>query len=216
MSATYFEIGRMIVEQEQQGEKRAEYGKNLIKDLSAYLGNKFGQGFSETNLRSFRKFFLIYSNKVIQQMPSAESENAVIMQKGQMPSAFFKLSWSHYQVLMRIENENERNFYEIEAEKGQWSVEQLKRQYHSSLYERLALSKNKNEVIKLANEGQVVRKSQDLLKNPLVLEFLGIEEKSEYSESDLETAIISKLQSFMLELGKGFCCAKRKIKTLSN
>ena len=189
----YFEIGRKIIEQEQEGNYRAEYGKSIIKGLSAYLTGRFGKGFSETNLRSFRIFYTIYMNKI-----------------QQMPSAIFKLSWSHYQILMRIENESERNFYEIESERQQWSVEQLKRQYHSSLYERLALSRNKKSILKLAKEGQALVSTKDMIKNPLILEFLGFNEKFEYSESDLESAIISKLQFFLLELGKGFLFEARQ------
>jgi predicted nuclease of restriction endonuclease-like (RecB) superfamily len=122
----------------------------------------------------------------------------------------FTLSWSHYLILMRIENEQERNFYEIEATKQQWSFRQLQRQYGSSLYERLALSRNKDEIKRLSNEGQTIEKPRDILKNPLVLEFLGLEEKSEYSETNLETAIILKLQKFLLEMGKGFLFEARQ------
>jgi predicted nuclease of restriction endonuclease-like (RecB) superfamily len=122
----------------------------------------------------------------------------------------FRLSWSHYVILMRIENSKERRFYEIEAINQQWTFRQLQRQYGSSLYERLALSRNKADVMRLANEGQTLEKPRDVLKNPLVLEFLGMNEKAEYSESDLETAIISKLQTFLLELGKGFLFEARQ------
>jgi predicted nuclease of restriction endonuclease-like (RecB) superfamily len=122
----------------------------------------------------------------------------------------FTLSWSHYLILMRIEKREERSFYEIEAKIQNWSEAQLKRQYHSSLYERLALSRNKEEVMRLAKEGQVIEKSEDILKNPLTLEFLGLEEHTAYSESDMENAIISKLQSFLLELGKGFLFEARQ------
>ena len=138
---------------------------------------------------------------------STANTDLAIQQKA---SAEFKLSWSHYQVLMRISDKKMRKFYEIEAFQGQWSVPQLRRQYNSSLYERLALSRNKEEVIKLANEGQVIEKPQDVLKNPFVLEFLGMEEKAVYTESDLESAIISKLQNFLLELGKGFLFEARQ------
>jgi predicted nuclease of restriction endonuclease-like (RecB) superfamily len=120
------------------------------------------------------------------------------------------LSWSHYLILMRIENPAERSFYEIELYKQNWSEKQLKRQYHSSLYERLALSRNKDEVMKLAIEGHTIVKPEDILKNPLTLEFLGMEEKDSYSESDLEHAIITKLQNFILELGKGFLFEARQ------
>lgn len=205
---TNFEIGRMIVQEEQRGQNRAKYGTTLLKTLSEYLTSQFGKGFSETNLRSFRKFYLTYQER-IEIMPSDNTEitNLAIQQKA---SAEFKLSWSHYQVLMRIQDKQMRQFYEIEALQGHWSVPQLKRQYHSSLYERLALSRNKEEVLKLANEGQIIEKPQDVLKNPFVLEFLGMEEKAVYSESDLESAIISKLQNFLLELGKGFLFEARQ------
>ena len=122
----------------------------------------------------------------------------------------FNLSWSHYLILMRIKNDNERRFYEIEAVRQQWTCRYLGRQYGSSLYERLALSRDKEAVMKLTQTGQNVGKPRDVLKNPLVLEFLDIDERSNYSESDLETAIISKLQDFLLELGKGFLFEARQ------
>ena len=123
---------------------------------------------------------------------------------------FFKLGWTHYLILMRIKNEDERRFYEIEAEREGWSYSFLKRQYHSSLYERLALSKNKDEVMRLAREGQTVEKPEDILKSPLVLEFLGMKESAAYSETELEAALISKLQDFLLELGKGYLFEARQ------
>jgi predicted nuclease of restriction endonuclease-like (RecB) superfamily len=122
----------------------------------------------------------------------------------------FMLSWSHYLILMRIKNEQERHFYEIEAAKQQWTYKQLQRQYGSSLYERLALFRNKNEILRLANEGLTITKPHDVMKNPLVLEFLGMDEKTEYSESDLESVIINKLSHFLLELGKGFLFEARQ------
>lgn len=125
-------------------------------------------------------------------------------------SAQFNLSWSHYVCLMGIKNEDERSFYEIEATNENWSVQELKRQVNSSLYERLALSKDKEGVKKMAKEGAIVTKPEDVIKNPLVLEFLGLEEKTHYSESDLETAIINKLEHFLLELGKGFLFESRQ------
>lgn len=191
MVHTYFEIGKMIIEGEQQGEIRAVYGKGVLKNLSNRLKERFGKGFSVDNLQNMRRFYSVYS-------------------KYEKPSTKFKLSWSHYLVLMRIENSNERSFYEIEAFEQNWSEPQLKRQYHSSLYERLALSRDKKEVMKLATEGQKIDKPQDLLKNPLTLDFLGLEEKYSYTESDLEHGIISKLQDFLLELGKGFLFESRQ------
>jgi len=122
----------------------------------------------------------------------------------------FRLSWSHYLVLMRIENLQERSFYEIEAAEQNWSLTQLNRQYHASLYERLALSRDKAEVLKLAQQGHIIQKPQDILKNPLTLDFLGLGEKASYSETDLEQGIISKLQDFLLELGKGFLFEARQ------
>lgn len=192
MVHTYFEIGRMIVEDEQQGKERAEYGKTVLSDLAVRLTEKFGKGFSEPNLRNMRKLFLIYSVRTfqIQQRPSTELQNSVnhaseISQKVSAGSFGFTLSWSHYLILMRIDNPAERSFYEIEALNQNWSEALLKRQYHSSLYERLALSRNKEEVMKLANEGHTVVKPVDILKNPLTLEFLGMDEKDAYSESDM-------------------------------
>ncbi|MDR1321323.1 MAG: PDDEXK nuclease domain-containing protein, partial [Gracilibacteraceae bacterium] len=219
MCAAYFEIGRMIIEEEQEGKVRAKYGKGLLKALSAYLNRRVGKGFSETTLKNARKFYQVYAPSIRQTL-FAESE------KGQSLPAFFNksqkqqtsfaesypftLGWSHYLILMRIENEQERRFYEIEAARQGWTYRQLQRQYGSSLYERLALSRDKDAVMKLAKEGQVLENPRDMLKNPLVLEFLGMEEHSEYSESDLETAIISKLQAFLLELGKGFLFEARQ------
>ena len=131
-------------------------------------------------------------------------------QKSQLITDLFKVSWTHYVVLMRIKNSEERRFYELEASIQQWTVDELKREYNSSLYERLALSRDKDEVMRLAKEGQTVEKPNDMLKNPLVLEFLNMPEDSAYSEGDLESAIISKLQKFLLELGKGFLFEARQ------
>jgi predicted nuclease of restriction endonuclease-like (RecB) superfamily len=229
---SYFLVGRMIVEREQDGKARAEYGRGLLKELSVFLNGRFKRGFSETNLRNARKFYQVYSPS-IQQLMTAESEipkrqsitagsgNLPKIQKQQLSTAefgddlklwrsVFKLSWTHYLVLMRIDKADERNFYEFEAVNQQWSVDDLKRQYHSSLYERLALSRNKSEIIRLASEGQTFEKARDMLKNPLVLEFLGLQENADYTESDLESAIINKLQKFLLELGKGFLFEARQ------
>ena len=224
MCVTYFEIGRMIVEREQDGKTRAEYGRGLLKGLSKFLTSHFGKGFSEANLKNFRQFYQIYAPS-IQQTMSAESEtrksqslisvftgkNSLSIRQSLISESYpFALSWTHYLVLIRIKNADERSFYEIEAAKEGWTVRQLQRQYGSSLYERLALSRNKDEVMRLAREGQRLEKPRDMLKNPLVLKFLGIDEKAEYSESDLETAIIWKLQKFLLELGKGFLFEARQ------
>ncbi len=193
MVKTYFEIGRLIVEDEQKGFERAEYGKETLKNLSVRLTKEFGKGFSQRNLEQMRQFYLVYS---ISQTVSAE----------------FKLSWSHYLVLMRMENLNERNFYEIEAINNNWSLRELKRQFDSALYERLILSKEKEKVKELALKGQIIEKPSDVVKDPYILEFLGLEEKPNYSENDLETEIINKLEMFLLELGKGFTFVGRQVR----
>ena len=195
MTKTYFLIGKRIVEEEQDGNKRAEYGKNLIKMLSEKLTKEFGKGFSETNLEQMRKFFKVYG------IPQTVSEEFQ-----------FNLSWSHYLILMRIEDINARNFYEIEAFENNWSLRELKRQVNSSLYERLVLSKDKEKVKELAVKGQIIEKAQDVIKDPYILEFLGLDEKSDYSENKLETEIINKLEMFLLELGKGFTFVGRQVR----
>ena len=195
MTKTYFLIGKRIVEEEQNGNKRAEYGKNLIKMLSEKLTKEFGKGFSETNLEQMRKFFKVYG------IPQTLSEEFQ-----------FNLSWSHYLILMRMEDINARNFYEIEAFENNWSLRELKRQVNSSLYERLVLSKDKEKVKELAVKGQIIEKAQDVIKDPYILEFLGLDEKSDYSENKLETEIINKLEMFLLELGKGFTFVGRQVR----
>jgi len=211
-----FEIGFRIVEQQQQGEKRAAYGKQLISELSAHLLREFGKGFSERNLRNMRKFYLTYQQRYqeIQQKPSAESlaeSSDMIWQK---PSAKFdspfKLGWSQYLFLCGIKDEHERDFYEIESVQNSWTLSELKRQFNTGLYERLALSRDKEEILNLSRYGHVISRPNDLSKEPYILEFLGLDEKNHYSESDLETAIINKLEHFLLELGKGFLFEARQ------
>jgi predicted nuclease of restriction endonuclease-like (RecB) superfamily len=192
LTTTYYEIGRQIVEFEQGGKKRAEYGESTIKQLSVDLTKQFGPGFSYRNLQQIKKFYTSFS-KV--QTVSAQS---------------FPLSWSHYVRLMSIDNTDERRFYEIESIQNSWSVRELGRQFDSSLYERLALSKDKKGLKKLATKGQIIEKPQDLFKEPYVLEFLGLNENHNYSESDLENAIINNLEHFLLELGKGFTFVARQ------
>lgn len=221
---TNFEIGRRIVEHEQQGAERAGYGETLLKNLAASLTTEFGNGFSKRNIEYIRKFYLTYRDRVPQ---IAQTPSAQLPRKGQTPSdqtaknlpvsgqsdfpaklqtlsAQFTLSWSHYIFLMGIKDAGERSFYEIEATSQNWSLREFKRQFNSGLYERLALSRDKDGVRRLAREGQIVTRPQDLLKEPYVLEFLGLDEKTRYSETDLESAIIDKLERFILELGKGF------------
>jgi len=213
---TNFEIGRRIVEHEQKGEARAEYGAALLKQPSARLTDEFGKGFSVSNLQLMRLFFVEFSPR-IQQTPSVKLPEpgarhcAVISQTGSGKSRNpFILSWSHYVLLLTIKGRDERSFYEIEATNGDWSLSELKRQKASALYERLALSRDKDGIRKLAEEGQVVTRPEDVLREPYVLEFLGIDEKAGYSETDLETAIIDHLQHFLLELGKGFLFEARQ------
>ena len=224
MVYAYYEIGWHIIENEQQGKLRATYGKNILKELSVKLTEQFGEGFSERNLEQMRQFYIVYSigqtvsdQSSISQTLSAKSNQLPIIQtaseKSQIyetPSHKFTLSWSHYLILMKIENIAERNFYEIEATNENWSVRQLARQSASSLYERLALSRNKKGVLKLANKGQTIEKPEDILKNPFTLEFLGLKEKAIYSETDLESKIIDNMQKFLLEIGKGFLFEARQ------
>lgn len=240
---TNFEIGRRIVEHEQEGASRAGYGKALLKELAAELTAEFGRGFSRSNLEYMRKFFLAYKDRASQisqmasgkistdqksQMPSGklspsrkrETPSGALAPVGsplsiwQMTSAKsavpFQLSWSQYVFLISINNPEERRFYEIEAAGGGWTLPELKRQFNSGLYERLALSRDQEGVRRLADQGQLVSRPEDLLKESYVLEFLGLDEKTTYSESDLETAIIDKLEHFLLELGKGFLFEARQ------
>jgi predicted nuclease of restriction endonuclease-like (RecB) superfamily len=230
---TNFEIGRRIVEHEQKGGKRAEYGRELLKTLSARLTEEFGKGFSVTNLQLMRKFFM--ENRIrIQQQPTVKLPSSEIQQqpagKSEVPQTAtgelatdkmfqrravksqnpFTLSWTHYVILLTIKDPDERRFYEIEATQSGWSVPELHRQKASCLYERLALSRDKAGVKRLSQKGQIVTRPEDVLKEPLVLEFLGLDEKAGYSETDLESALISHLEKFLLELGKGFLFEARQ------
>lgn len=193
MVYTYFEIGRMIVEEEQNGNERAEYGKQILKELSKRLNTEFEKGFSQRNLEQMRQFFLTYS-------------------KTQTPSAEFNLSWSHYLKLMRIDNEDERRYYQIEAYENNWSLRELQRQFDSALYERLVLSRDKKAVKELSEKGQVIENPKDTIKDPYVLEFIGLPENSKYSENELEQKIIDKLEHFLLELGKGYAFIGRQVR----
>lgn len=221
MVYAYYGVGRYIVEDEQHGEKRAAYGKSILKNLSQRLSEKYGTGWSVPTLKKCRYFYIVYSSPIgstpqtqLERGNSVDPINGIMKEHGRLVNGDkgkrFTLSWSHYLVLMRIENPDERNFYEIECQQQDWSVRQLQRQYASSLYERLALSRNKNEVMRLANEGQTVEKPQDVIKSPLSLEFLGLKPDETYTESKLENAIISKMQQFLLELGKGFLFEARQ------
>ena len=216
---TSFLLGHYIIEQEQQGQERAKYGSKIIDSLSAYLTKEYGRGFSRSNAAGMRQFYMTYKDRedeIIQSQIGQLGQGIEIVQSGigQLDIMYsklpFKLSWTHYQVLMRIEDKEERDFYEKEAIHSGWNVSTLKRQYHSSLYERLALSRNKDDVMRLANEGAIPQKPEDILHSPYILEFAGLEDKASYHESDLESAVIDKMQKFLLELGKGFLFEQRQ------
>ncbi len=218
MVFTYLQLGKLIVEEEQSGNKKAAYGEEIIKNLSKELTSSFGQGFSERNLQQIRLFYLLYQLRSkslpIPQTLSAESALMPISETMSRISftELFPLSWSHYVTLIRINDEEERAFYEIESAQNNWSVRELKRQYDSGLFERLTLSKDKKKVKELATKGQIVEKPEDIIKSPYILEFLGLEEKAAYTESDLETAIIDKIEHFLLEMGKGFLFGGRQVR----
>lgn len=190
MIKTYYEIGRRIVEQEQQGKEVANYGDYILVRLSESLSGSFGKGFSKRNLELMRQFYLTYRIA-----KSAISQS---------------LSWTHYIRLMRISDPDERRFYEIEAANNNWSVRELNRQFDSALYQRLALSRDKEAVKELAIKGQTIEKPEDILKDPYVLEFTGLPELPQYTESKLEQRLIDELQTFLLELGKGFSFVGRQ------
>jgi len=192
MVKTYFEIGKRIVEQEQQGNEQAGYGTYLLETLSVELSKEFGKGFSKRNLELIRKFYLCYRNA---KSPISQS-----------------ISWTHYLHLMRITDENERSFYEIETVAGNWSVRELSRNIDSALYTRLALSKDKEKVKQLAIKGQLIEQPTDAIKDPYILEFLDLPEHNTYSETELEQALIDKLEHFLLELGKGFTFVGRQVR----
>jgi predicted nuclease of restriction endonuclease-like (RecB) superfamily len=232
-----FEIGRRIVEEEQRGKDRAAYGEEIIRVLAERLTGEFGKGFSLSNLKSMRQFYLQNQDRIGQsvtgqfnapsksQTVSGQFEppsigqtltdqlaifQALTGESGQPPPRPFTLSWTHYVFLLGVKNPNERSFYEIEASEQNSTVRELRRQFDSGLYERLALSRDKEGIRRLAQEGQTVGQARDLLKEPLVLEFLGLDERSRYSESDLESAIIGQIERFLLEMGKGFLFEARQ------
>ncbi|MRG49076.1 DUF1016 family protein [Chitinophaga sp. SYP-B3965] len=205
MVFTYFEIGRIITENEQKGKERAEYAKEVLKNLSESLIKEFGKGYSVDNLELMRLFYQQYRKSETLSRISEKGANSLISETASRISDYSsQLGWSHYVQLLKIKDIEERKFYQIEAIQNNWTVRELRRQYQSSLYERLALSRDKNGVMQLTKKGQIIEKATDAIKNPYVLEFLELQEDHRYSENDLETAIIDKLEHFMLELGKGF------------
>jgi predicted nuclease of restriction endonuclease-like (RecB) superfamily len=214
-------IGREIVEAEQQGKYRADYGENLLKNLAQQLKQDFGAGYSYSNLKYIRQFYLVFP----QLLAAEEIGHAVrdqslsgsniaglsnpnpSWQPGQLHP---NLSWTHYRTLMRVEQPEARAFYEIEALKNNWSARELERQINSFLFERLAKSLDKEGLMQLATQGQIIQQPTDVFKDPVVIEFLGLPESPRLTESDLETALIGNLQAFLLELGKGFAFVSRQ------
>ncbi|PIY19296.1 DUF1016 domain-containing protein [Candidatus Desantisbacteria bacterium CG_4_10_14_3_um_filter_40_18] len=189
MVITYWEIGKRIVEEEQQGENRAEYGKFLIKNLAKKLSDEFGKGFDQSNLRYMRLFYNVFPIR---------------------DALRHELSWTHYRLLLRVEDKSTRNFYLTEAIECSWSSRQLERQINSFYYQRLLASQDKKIVKAEAKNNNQILKPANLLKNPYILEFLDLKENTNYLEYDIETEILGKLQEFLLELGKGFSFVARQ------
>ena len=207
---TNYVLGKWIVEEQQNGSDRAKYGGRVLEYLSIALTEEFGRGFSVDTLNNARKFFLTYRDRISETMFRKFVIEKSQTMFGKLKDLPFILSWSHYLILLRISKPEERSFYETEAARNGWNVRTLQRQYASSLYERLLLSSDKEKVVQLAKEGQVVSKPEDIVKDPYILEFLGIPEKAAYSETELETRIINHLQEFIMELGKGFTFVARQ------
>ena len=185
----YWNVGKIIVEEEQKGADRAEYGKRIIESFSKKLTKDFGKGFSPTNLKYFRLFYLTF--------PKGHALRD-------------ELSWTHYRLILKIENIESRNFYITECLESRWSTRELERQINSLFFERISLSKNKDEIKKLSQHGQILDKTSDLVKDPYVLEFLGLEDKTDFVEKELEQYLIDNLEKFILELGKGFSFVARQ------
>ncbi|HLC47184.1 MAG TPA: PDDEXK nuclease domain-containing protein [Candidatus Nanoarchaeia archaeon] len=201
MLKAYYEIGRKIVEEEQKGEKRAGYGKQLIDSLSRELIKEFGKGFSATALKNMRIFYKIYKDKIGQ---SATDE-------------FYRLSWTHYCELIKIDEPSKRGYFEKYAITENLSVRDLKRQIYSLHYERLLMSKDKNALIGYEKRGNIPSRTEELIKDPYVLEFLDLDESKTYTEKEVETKILDDLQKFLLELGQGFSfVARQKRVTIDN
>jgi len=189
MVQAYWNIGRIIVEEEQKGKKRADYGKALIAEISQRLTLDYGEGFTVTNLKYMRQFYISF--------PIGHALRG-------------ELTWTHYRLLLKVEKEEARDFYMHEAINSNWSTRELERQISSLLYERLALSKDKKAVLQLSKKGHVIQQPDDLVKDPYVLEFLGLEKHEKVLEKELERALIDHLQHFLLELGRGFSFVARQ------
>lgn len=212
MVEAYWNVGRMIVEEEQQGKERAGYGEALIRSLSEQLTLDFGKGFGVSNLFAFRQFYLAFP---IFRTPcgiSAGGDRAPENQPAIRDSLRPELSWSHYRLLIRVEKQEARTWYMKEAANQNWSVRALERQINSLYYERLLASRGKKAVVEEMQDktAPLAPTPEDFIKNPYVLEFLGLEDNPDFRESELEQAIVGKLQSFLLELGKGFAFVARQ------
>ncbi len=220
MVSAYWEIGREIVEEEQRGSTRAEYGTQLLQQIARQLTADFGKGFGERNLRYIRQFYLTYADRMppirhslsSESLPMAEAQHAGHSEPGERPRPLSTdLSWTHYRVLIGVANQDARSFYEVECAKAGWSVRELQRQIASLLFERLARSRDREAILALAREGHEVNQASDLVKDPYVLEFVGLPESSRWLESELEEALTDRLQRFLLELGRDlFFVARQK------
>lgn len=205
---TYWLIGKDIVEEEQNGKERAGYGKEILQQLSLRLKKEFGAGFSMSTLTHARRFYLEYSEN---------QKSYALRTKSVIPEFKSNLGWTHYRSLMQISKKEAREFYTIEASKNCWSSRELDRQISSLLYERLALSKNKKGLLDLTLKGQEINTPEDVIKDPYIMEFLGFPESHKIIESELEESLITHLQKFLLELGKGFAFVARQQRlTLDN
>jgi predicted nuclease of restriction endonuclease-like (RecB) superfamily len=204
---TYWLIGKVIVEEEQAGKERAEYGAFLLKEISSRLIKEFGNGFGVRTLIDIRKFYLTY---LLDEADTKKGKTHALRAKSQLPEFNHNLSWTHHRTLMSESRREVRKFYEIEALKNCWSARELDRQMASLLFERLARSRDKKGLMKLACKGQEITKPEDAIKEPVVLEFLDIPESHKLVESKLEEALISNMQSFLLEMGRGFAFVSRQ------
>ena len=208
---TYYTLGKWIVEVQQGGSGRAKYGKRVLETLSDALNHVFGKGYSVSTLTNIRKFYEIYKNRISAPMVTDFSEpnpQPLVTKFGN--DVPFRLSWTHYLILMRIQNEEERDFYEQLAIQENWGKRELSRQYGSSLYERMLIGKDKQQILRLSKKGRLAEKPADLVKDPYILEFLGIPEQTDFSETELESRLIDHLQEFLLELGTGFAFVARQ------
>ena len=208
---TYYTLGKWIVEVQQGGSGRAKYGKRVLETLSDALNHVFGKGYSVSTLTNIRKFYEIYKNRIsapmVTDFSEPNSQPLVTKFGNDVP---FRLSWTHYLILMRIQNEDERDFYERLAIQENWGKRELSRQYGSSLYERMLIGKDKQQILRLSKKERLAEKPADLVKDPYILEFLGIPEQTDFSETELESRLIDHLQEFLLELGTGFAFVARQ------